>query len=177
MKRLFSFLFFVFLTSSSFAQHCPFDGGTAIVVRLTNATGETIKDSSFSIFLSEVDNPKADSCSYAEGLLQRSFGSVENALVKKYTGAWTIWAEERIVECSFYNIPGHYAYVLSQAEESCMIKKNNDYNYIKRKYEVHIKKGGKVIQTAPLFAKDKYKLCTGAGSWNRIEPLVIVLNE
>jgi hypothetical protein len=49
------------------AQHCPFDGTSIVLIKVLDMENKT------DFMLKEVNNPKADSCTYAEGLLDISF--------------------------------------------------------------------------------------------------------
>lgn len=176
MKKLLTVLLIGFFSFQSFAQHCPFDGSNAIIILVKDKTGKILANPSVSISLSEIDNPIADSCAYAKGLLDIHFGTIEESLIKKYAGSWEMWAVDRIKECSF-NSPGYFTVVLGQAEISCMIDNANEWQYIQRHYEIRIKDGDVVKQVVPTTDKDFYKLCTTAGSWTRIKPIEITITD
>ena len=71
VTKLFTLLLAVLLTTNSSAQHCPFDGTRLIAVKLVNAKGQLLNPKKYTTWLIEVDNPAADSCTYATGLLKK----------------------------------------------------------------------------------------------------------
>jgi len=175
MKKFLLCLLISIFTATSFAQHCPFDGSNLIVIKLMDKSGNVIAVPKDSVFLVEVDNPIADSCKFNEGLLRLQFGKMEEKLIKRHEGAWVSWAKERSKDCSFMQ-PGHLAVVLGQAGYSCMIPVNNDYRYIKRKFEIRVKKNNEEKILASLTDNDINKLCTAAGPWTRIKPIELVID-
>lgn len=176
MKKIILFLFFASGSILSFAQHCPFDGGSAIVVCLKNPEGKIITDTTYQIFLTEIKNSRADSCSYAKGLLNIPFSSVQKSLVEKYSGSWTSWAAKRIQDCSF-NKNGYSAVVIDQAETDCMVKNGNDFTYYPRLFEIRIFKNKILERVQSIKESDIYALCTNYGNWSRIIPLDIPIND
>lgn len=176
MKTVVAAWFLCFFSFHSLAQHCPFDGSSAIVILLKDKTGKPITSPAVSVVLSEIDNPSADSCKYSKGLQQILFGTIETSLIKKYPNSWEMWARDMIKECNF-NGHGYLTAVLGQAEESCIIDQGDDWKYIPRQYQIIIKKGDVVKKIIPTTDKNFYQLCTGAGSWGRIKPLEIILPD
>ena len=71
---------------------------------------------------------------------------------------------------------GFYALTLNQAEESCMIKNNNDFTYRKREFAITYQKDGSK-QTIKVPEDRIYSLCTDAGKWTRIVPIEIKTNK
>lgn len=166
---LFCLLSFFSLETS--AQHCPFDGGHLVVVHLTDAKGKPVLDVSNNLNLVEIDNPVANTCTYAEGLLAKKFLPTKETLQTKYERYWTNWIEPEYKNWTLYNT-GYYAVGLNMAEETCMIKKDGDFSYKKRQFEIHYKNDG-VNQTIKVDKDKIYSLCTGGGSWKRIVPIEI----
>lgn len=158
------------------AQHCPFDGGSIVVIKLTDSLGHPITSLKKPLLLTETANPLADSCTYAAGQLSILFGSPLEKLVKKYPGSWEDRATRYLDECSF-NQPGYFVVVLIQAQTSCMIERNNQFNYIKRKFEIrqNSPEGNTLLSAVP---DDRiYSLCTSGGSWTRIKSIDIILTN
>ncbi|HMX76890.1 MAG TPA: hypothetical protein PK492_00935 [Chitinophagaceae bacterium] len=170
MKKFLLCLLISIYTTTSFAQHCPFDGSHLIVIKLVDKNGNVIATPKDTIYLVEVGNPIADSCKFNEGLLRLKFGSMNDKLINRHDGAWVSWAEERVKDCSFMQ-PGHLAVVLGQAGYNCMIPVNNDYRYVKRKFEIRLKRNQEEKILTTVADEDIYSLCTGSGSWTRIKPL------
>jgi len=152
------------------AQHCPFDGGWIVVIKLTDANGTIITPADSSLFLTETPNPLADSCTYAVGQLNQPFGRPEKNLVKKYEGSWEYRAALYLEECTFKE-PGHLVVVLNQAQRRCMVERNNEFTYLDRHFEIRQKtnNGTKLLATV---SPDKiYPLCTANGKWSRIKAI------
>lgn len=175
-KQYFAALLFLICIKQSAAQHCPFDGSSIVVIKLTDSSGNPITKPGSAIFLTEKPNTLADSCTYATGQLNLAFGNPENNLIKKYEGTWEERASLYLTECSF-NQPGYYVVVLNQAQRSCMVERNNQFSYIKRQFEIRQKKADGNVMLTDVPADHIYSLCTSSGSWTRIKPIDIILTE
>lgn len=171
-KQYLTALFFLICIKQAAAQHCPFDGSSIIVIKLTDSSGNAITKPGSAIFLTEKPNALADSCTYATGQLNLAFGNPENNLIKKYPGTWEERAALYLKECSF-NQPGYYVVVLNQAQRSCMVDRNNQFSYIKRHFEIRQKKAEGNILLADVPADRIYSLCTSSGSWTRINAVEV----
>lgn len=158
------------------AQHCPFDGSTAILVRLFSSQGKPLDSTAGGIRLVEKPNPMADSCTYAGGQLDLAFGSIGESLVNRYSGAWVNWAEERLSGCSFNNNQ-HRVVVLNMAQSRCMVKDGSNFRYLGRVFEIRVVRDGRVISARDVAENEMYPLCTGSGSWERIRPIDIRLPD
>ena len=158
------------------AQHCPFDGGHIVVIKLTDAHGNVITLPDSTLFLTEIPNPLTDSCTYAEGQLNRPFDRPEKNLVKKYQGSWEYRAALYLEDCVFKE-PGYFVVVLNQAQRRCIVERNNEFTYLDRHFEIRqqTKNGTKLLATVPM---DKiYPLCTANGKWSRIKAIEIQSTE
>lgn len=164
-KQILLVCLLIFFAGNLIAQHCPFDGGYLIVVHLTDKNGKPV--STKDLTLVEVNNPVAESCTYAEGLLQKSFFPTKQTLQTKYKDYWKNWLESEYKNWILFN-PGYYAVWLNMSENSCMIKKGNDFTYRKRQFEVHYADQKKRVPALKV-----YSLCTDGGSWTRIVPIEI----
>jgi hypothetical protein len=150
------------------AQHCPFDGTSIILIKIKGK-----KEGISNLILQEKKNPKADSCSFATGLISRIFQPIDslyadNHWVKNY---------ELKYKTSPMSSKGDYYVTLNMANVDCMIPKGNEYTYLKRHFVVTYqdKKTGKIVE---LDVPDKkiYSLCSSYGSWERIKGIVIKVN-
>ena len=154
------------------AQHCPYDGGNMVVVKLTDAKGRVITDGANDLSLHEIDNPVAKTCAFASGLLDLSFKSPIDAFLLEYENQGTKSFERYCEGCSFKG-PGFYAVILGQAEQQCMIPTADGHGYeryIPRKFEVRYSSNG-TVQTM-IVPKDRiYGMCTNYGKWSRMEPV------
>lgn len=156
------------------AQHCPFDGSSAVIIHLPAIQGAATGDTSLSYFLTETDTLRSDSCTYARGPLKILFRPIDTALVKKYSNSWQYRAEQ-FIKVTGFNSPDFLTVVLNQAETSCMIQriKDGEFNYIKRQFEIRIFKSGQLIRQITVPQEKIYSLCTSSGSWTRIQPIEI----
>ncbi len=66
--------------SNIFAQHCPFDGGTMIVVQLTDADDKPLFGSAADLTLQELGNPDADWCSFTSGACFAGFSTADRCV-------------------------------------------------------------------------------------------------
>ncbi len=172
IKKCFFLLCILVFSQNIAAQHCPFDGTRMIVVHLTDAKDNPVTDGMQSLVLREIDNPDAASCTYAEGLLEKPFLLANDAFSNIYKGQNSYdLIQEYCADCAFLT-DGFYAVRLGQAETSCMIKKDGDFDYKKRKFEIGFEKND-VKQTVIVSADKIYSLCTGGGKWSRIVPIEI----
>lgn len=172
LRIFFVLLIFSFSASAVFAQHCPFDGTRMIVVHLTDKKDQPIVDALQSLTLREIDNSNADSCTYAEGLLEKPFLLANDAFTNMYkSDSSRNLIQQYCADCNFLT-DGFYAVRLGQAETNCMIKKDGDFSYQKRKYEIGYERNG-IKKTVKVTDKDIYSLCTGNGKWSRIVPIEI----
>jgi hypothetical protein len=117
-KNLFIILFGLFFKQSIKAQHCPFDGTSIVILKVFN------KKDKVDFTLIEVDNPKADSCTYAEGLLEIPFQPIDSFYAKNH---WVKTYEKRYKMQKIKSKGGFYV-KLNQATADCMIKNGNNYN-------------------------------------------------
>ena len=146
------------------AQHCPFDGTSIVLIKVLDMENKT------DFMLKEVNNPKADSCTYAEGLLDISFQPIDSFYAKNH---WVKDYEKRYKMKKIAS-KGDLYVKLNQATADCMIKKGNDYTYIKRHFVISFKnkKTGEVEQMDVPETKI-FKMCTASGSWDRFEAITI----
>ena len=158
---------------SAFAQHCPFDGAELVVVRLMNSQGKPIAGAKDNLSLREIDNPHPDACTYAEGLLSRPFSTPLDIFKTYDYFKPSELTDEYCAGCSFLS-EGYYAVNLSMGEETCMIKKGQDFDYKPRKFEVLYNRDQSLQKVA--VPKDRiYSLCTANGRWSRIKPIDLKL--
>jgi hypothetical protein len=124
------------------------------------------------IMLREKKNPKADSCSFANGLIRMVFQPIDSLYADNH------WVKDYQLK---YNVSpmtakGDYYVTLNMARVDCMIPKGNEYTYLKRHFVVSYqdKKTGKIVE---IDVPDKkiYSLCSSYGSWERIKGISIKL--
>lgn len=158
------------------AQHCPFDGSAMIVIKIIDKNGNPVTDLKSTVLLYEIDNPRADSCTYAQGRLMVPFREPKQSLIEKYNNTWKTWATSFSSDCSFM-LPGHYAVVLNQAQAHCMLKNETWFTYVERNFEIRVQKADTLKTLISVSRENIYSLCTNAGKWSRIAALEIRLDD
>lgn len=177
MKKSLLFLLVLFFFGIALsAQHCPFDGSAMIVIKVIDKNGHPVTDLKSTILLCEIDNPHADSCTYAEGRLSVPFREPQKSLIEKYNNSWKSWATHYSSDCSFMQ-PGHYAVVLNQAQAHCMLKNETWFSFVERNFEIGLQKTDSLKVLANVSRENIYKLCTSAGKWSRIVAIEIKLDD
>ena len=174
---LFLLAFILLSVGIASAQHCPFDGRHLIVVALTDAKGQpALAAPAGSLQLREINQPAPAACTYAEGILSKSFVSPLEIFSSYNYYKLSELTKDFCKGCTFLK-PGFYAVGLDQAEETCMIKKStNDFNYRKREFEVQYSAGN--YSKKVIIPKDRiYSLCTGRGKWSRIVPVELKIRD
>ena len=169
----FALLCVLLFAGAAAAQHCPFDGANLIVIHLINSQGKPITGARKYLSLREVDNQNANSCTYAKGLISKPFSTpIDIFKTYKYYKLSEL-TNEFCEGCTFLS-KGYYAVNLGSAEESCMIKNGNDYDYQPRKFEVLYDRGT-IAEKIEVPKDSLYSLCTANGRWSRIQPLDLKL--
>lgn len=175
MHRIGFLLVLIAISKTMLAQHCPFDGSTVILIQVKNKAGKPVVSPAFTFTLIENPNALADSCTYAPGQLALPFAGIKDSWINRYEGLWVKRATERLKECNFNNKPGYMSVVLNQAQESCMVKNGNDFDFRERMFTIQVKQGNDIKQTILVPVDRKYALCTAAGKWSRIKPITIII--
>lgn len=163
------FLLIVTLSAPAFAQHCPFDGYYMIVAHLTDTNNKPVENAEIS--LREIDNPQAENCAFAKGLLNKPFAPAR-AAINDYFDIGNIKndaAERFCADCAFLGA-GYYAVILESAETKCMIyDRENNLSRYQRRYEIRY-----ADQTLPVKETQIYRLCWAEGKWSRIKPVELL---
>lgn len=155
------------------AQHCPFDGSHVVVIKVVDKKGRPYKKLPVKFELVEQDNPLADSCTYSKGQLMKSFAQSSTVIMNAYSGGWQSRAK-KFSNCTLFG-NGCYTVLLNQAENQCMINHDGDFRYEQRKFTIRYRLPKSKKTTEIIVAQENiYSLCTGNGSWCRIEPVTIV---
>lgn len=153
-----------FFTSKTQAQHCPFDGTSIVILKVKNGQNKT------DFKLVEINNPKADSCSYGKGLLVLPFQPIDSF----YSDNDWVQAYEERYKMAQLSSKGQFYVSFSMAMVDCMLARDNDFEYLKRQFILTFKdlKTGKLGQIK-VSKKSIYSLCISYGSWDRIKPILI----
>lgn len=175
MHLIYCLLLLTGISKNTVAQHCPFDGSTVVVIQVKNKAGKPVITPALAITLIENSNDAADSCTYATGLQQVAFTSIEKSWIEKYGNSWKNTATHLLKATDIKTKQGYMAVVLNQAQANCMIKNGNDFNYRERTFTIQVSRGNDIQQTIEVLPDQKYKLCTGVGEWSRIKPIAIII--
>lgn len=156
------------------AQHCPFDGGVMVILKVTGPDGKPVTRLTTPIYLAEQPNPNVDSCTYADKQLLRPFDLPQKNLVEKYSGSWEERASLYLKDCVFSQ-PGYFVVVLNQAQHHCMIPVNNEYRYVLRRFDIRRISDTENTLLVTVPPEKIYPLCTAHGHWSRMEAISIQL--
>lgn len=174
--RYFILVFAVFLSSGLYAQHCPYDGGNLIAIKLIHHNGRPVKLPGDTMYLVEVENPDAGLCTYSEGLLQKPllnttvfFLNEKDRYGLRYGEALT----KRLKTMGVIDKADLWV-GLSQAERYCMIKSGTSFDSKRRKFVVRYKNGKKTVDV-PVPDEAIRSLCVSSKDFTDFKPIVIEL--
>jgi hypothetical protein len=159
-SKLYTLCLALLLTLAATAQHCPYDGGSLIAVKLVNAKGAMLNPSAYTAYLEEVDNPVADSCTYAEGMLKLKLLD-KKAFYVSCEDHYHNYSEALKKRLQQKGVTGNanLFVIINQAETECMLKNNNDFDYRTRKFVVRVEHNGEWV-TVPVPGSGVRSLCT-----------------
>ena len=163
----------IFFSIKASAQHCAWDGGTLIAVKLVYKNGQPINITKDTAYLLEIDNPDASMCSYSEGLLKKSFYNTTDLFTtgNKYGPNYGDALKKRLQGMGVID-KSNLLVVLGQAEKSCMIKKDGDFTYKARKFVIVYQKGKQKI-VVPVPPEAERSLCTSSKDFVNFAPIVV----
>ena len=182
MKAIVFGIYFLAISKTMLAQHCPFDGTHLIAIKVVDKQGKMIADLNTSFYLIEVDNPMADSCTSAAGLVKKQFLSkdtfmfgcterfnrngYDTELLKRLKNAGVFTKANRML-------------TINQAENTCtLIGKSEtvytNYIYRQRKFVIAYTINRKEIHM-PLPDELIYAVCTNAKEIEKFKPVIIKL--
>jgi hypothetical protein len=152
-----------FFSIKSYAQHCPFDGTSIIVLKIKGD-----KRAISNVILREVKNPQVDSCRFANKLLNVIFQPIDSFYAQNR------WVKNRENRPKMLSEKGDLYVTLNMAQVDCMIPKGNEYTHRKRHFVVSYKeeKTGKTVEIVVLDER-VFSLCTSYGEWERIKAIVV----
>ena len=181
--KSFSFVLFISLFGMcTYAQHCPFDGYHLIAIKVVDSTGKMLDKCNISFYLIEVENPMADSCTCAAGLIKKQFIN-RNILIENYNkdfkhNGYGVQLQNRLKNAGVFS-NANMMVNLNQSENTCtLIGKSEsvytNYIYRQRKFVIEYTiKGKKNQQTLPddlIFA-----LCTAQHELENFKAVTIIL--
>lgn len=175
MRYLF-LLFSVISFADLYAQHCPYDGATLVAVKFVGINGLPVDPAKDTVYLAEVENPEAALCSYAAGLLKIPLLNTEAYFAgrkEKYGAGYNENLKTRLKNLGVTEKANLFV-SLNQAERTCMIKKDGDFEYRQRKFVITYSAGKKKI-SIPVPDDAIRSLCTSSKDFINFKPLLIKL--
>ncbi len=149
--RSFIFLFTVLLCTNMYAQHCPYDGTHLIAIKVVDKKGNLLTDVHTVFYLQEVDNPMADSCTSAAGLVTKQFLNSDIFIAeidRKFNrNGYNAKLNNRLKDAGIF-VKANMMLTLNQAENTCtLIGKSEtvytNYIYRQRKFVIAYRVNGK----------------------------------
>ncbi len=182
MKSLLVFALLFLSCKSIYSQHCPYDGTHLVAITVVDENNKKLTDINTVFYLEEVDNPKADSCTTAAGLIKKQFSN-RTIFTKKINERFdrndynTDLTDRLEKEGVFTN--ANMLLTINQAENTCtLIGKSEtaytNYIYQQRKFVITYTVNGKEIQQ-PLPADSIYSLCKGSEDLKHFKTVTIKL--
>jgi len=179
-------LFFVVLMISNdvAAQHCPYDGMHLVAIQVIDKGGRLPAGMDSSFYLQEVDNPMADSCAHAKGLLQKRFLPADGfvaAYNKQYNrNGYNKDLDRRLKEAGVF-ARANMMLSLNQAENTCTYTGKSEtvytnYIYRQRKFVIVYTVNGKEMRT-PLPEAFIYGVCTASRELEHFKPVTITVDQ
>jgi hypothetical protein len=176
MKIILSLICLFWLAQTKIcAQHCPFDGYSAIVIR----TGDqkTAASSPY-FFLVEKEEKRRDTCRFTSRVDSTRF-KTEKEIRAEMAGdphsTRSRYLPEQLKKDHNF-LKGNQTVFLTMSQKDCMVARGNEYDYFPRKFVIHYTDKGREIEI-PVPAENIYSLCGTGGSWNRIKPIIIRLDK
>lgn len=175
--RYFILLFVVILSGNIYGQHCPYDGSNLIAIKLVDQKGHMLSIIKDTVYLMEIDNPLAGSCTYAPGLLKIPFQDTSTFFANCDANYRPVYSNDLKRRLKELGITGKANLLLKigQAERYCMIKDNNDFAFQDRKFAIVLYHNNKQVQV-PVPAKDIRSLCTGSKDLLNFTALVVKMD-
>jgi hypothetical protein len=155
MMRCFIFLFMVMLCTNLYAQHCPYDGTHLVTIKVVDKKGNMLTDVKTVFYLQEVDNPLADSCTSAAGLVKKQFLSSDTFIAeldRRFNrNGYNTKLNNRLKDAGVFT-KANLMLTLNQAENTCtLIGKSEtvytNYIYRQRKFVIAYTINGKEVLT------------------------------
>jgi hypothetical protein len=154
MKAIVFGLFFLAIGKTILAQHCPYDGTNLIAIKVVDKKGNMLTDVETVFYLLEVDNPMADSCTSAAGLVKKQFLN-SNAFIAEIDGrfnrnGYNTELNGRLKNAGLFT-KANMMLNMNQAENTCtLIGKSEtvytNYIYQQRKFVIAYTINGKEIR-------------------------------
>jgi hypothetical protein len=182
MKSFFLLSVFFLYGASILAQHCPFDGYHLIAIKVVDKQGNMISNINTPFYLQEVDNPMADSCPYATGIIKKQVLDTKNYIAecdeRFGRNGYNANLKSRLSKAGVFT-NANMMISFNQAENTCtLIGKSEtvytNYIYRQRKFVIAYMINEKEIRQ-PVPNELIYALCTNAKEIEKFKPVIIKL--
>jgi len=180
--RYFILLFTVMGSLNLQAQHCPYDGSNLVAIKVVNKKGQMLGNSNTVFYLQEVDNPMADSCPYAKGLIRKPFlnsaAFIADCNEKFNRSGYNTELNSRLKNSGVFT-NANMMLNINQAENTCMLIGKSEtvytnYIYRQRKFVVVYTINGKEFRE-PFPTEFIYSLCTNNKDLKHFKTITISL--
>lgn len=164
------------------AQHCPYDGTHLVAIKVVDKKGKMLTTINTVFYLLEVDNPMADSCTSAAGLIKRQFLNGDAFVIEINSrfnrNGYNTELNNRLVNAGVFT-NANMMLTINQAENTCtLIGKSEtvytNYIYQQRKFVIAYTSNGKEIRQ-PLPNGFIYSLCTNNKDFKNFKTLTVRL--
>jgi hypothetical protein len=182
MKVIVFVIIFLTISKTMRAQHCPFDGMHLIAIKVVDKQGKMVTNFNAPFYLAEVDNPMADSCTSAAGLIKKQF-LIKDTFIAECgerfnRNGYDTELINRLKTAGVF-IKANRMLTINQAENTCtLIGKSEtaytNYIYRQRRFVFAYMVNNKEIRL-PVPDNLIYDLCTSAKGIEKFKPLVIKL--
>lgn len=182
MKSVIFFMLFLLTGKSMLAQHCPYDGTHLVAIKIVDKKGKMLTTINTVFYLLEVDNPMADSCNSAAGLIKKQFLNSEAftaELNEKFNrNGYNTELNKRLTNAGVY-ANANMILSINQAENTCILIGKSEtvytnYIYQQRKFVIAYTINGKEIRQ--LFpAGFIYSLCTNNKDLKKFKTMTVQL--
>jgi hypothetical protein len=136
------------------AQHCPYDGTHLVAIKVVDKHGKMLTNVNTVFYLLEVDNPMADSCTSAAGLVKKQFLNSDAFMAELDSrfnrNGYNTELNNRLKDAGIFT-NANMMLTMNQAENTCMLIGKSEtvytnYIYQQRKFVIAYTINGKEIR-------------------------------
>jgi hypothetical protein len=180
--QYFILFFAVIFSVNLYAQHCPYDGTHLVAIKVVDKKGQMLTNINTVFYLQEVDNPMADSCTSAAGLIKKQFlnsNAFTVELDKRFDrNGYNTALNKRLTNAGVF-ANANMMLTINQAENTCtLIGKSEtvytNYIYQQRNFVIAYAINGKEIRQQ-LPAVFIFSLCTNNKDLKNFKTLTVQL--
>jgi hypothetical protein len=167
--KFFALGLLILLTHATIAQHCPYDGSTALLIQLDFENKSLLQHLQMDLIAPQLDSNVADCQDFTLTMdLKKQY-----VMSIQHTGFGDYLYQKFNKE---YDLkPQFYVFFLSHNHRFCYKKDK----IVHRGFALQLKLKGSKSNTYKLTIQPDqiYNLCTGAGSWQRIQAIHLKVKE